>query len=198
MIAVSRAFSTLAERPRRSILFVAVTEEEAGLIGSDYFARNPTVPADAMVANVNIDILPVLYDFADVVALGSEHSTMAASVQQAASRLDVKVVPDPMPDEGFFVRSDQYSFVKQGIPAIYTFEGLRAVDPSVNAKALMTGWIANRYHRASDDASQPLDITAAAKGARLQFLIGHAVATDATRPQWNDGDFFGDKFGRPR
>lgn len=195
MLAVARAFTRLADKPRRSVLFVAVTAEEARLVGSDYFAQHPPVPVDAIAANVNIDILPLLYDFSDVVALGTEHSSLIKPVQMAAARLGLTVVPDYMPDEGFFVRSDQYSFVEQGIPAVYTYEGRRAVEPGVDAQARMSEWIATRYHRPSDDLRQPLNFVAAVKGARLQFLIGHAIASDAQRPRWNDGDFFGRLFG---
>ena len=196
MLAVAKAFATLQQRPRRSILFLAVTAEELGLIGSDYFARNPTIPANAIVANINIDGAPVLYDFSDVIALGAEHSSIASSVQRATRQLGVEVTPDPFPDQIFFVRSDQYSFVKQGVPAVFVTEGLKAVDPNINGRKVFDDWLATRYHQPSDDLSQPLNFAAAAKGAKLQFLIGHLLATDRDRPRWNEGDFFGGRFGR--
>jgi hypothetical protein len=198
MLAVAKAFATLPQRPTRSVLFLAVTAEEWGLIGSDYFARNPTVPASAMVANVNMDGVPVLYDFLDVVALGSEHSTVASAVQRATRQLGLEVSPDPFPEQIFFVRSDQYSFVKQGVPAVALVWGLKAVDPNVNARKLLDDWMATRYHRPNDDLSQPLNFAAAAKAAKANFLIGHFLASDRDRPRWNAGDFFGGRFGRQR
>ena len=198
MLGVAKAFSTLTPRPLRSVLFLAVTAEEVGLIGSDYFARNPTVPTGAIVANVNIDGLPVLYDFRDVVAFGSEHSSVASAVQAASRRLGVEVSPDPLPEQIFFVRSDQYSFVKQGVPAVFATEGLKAVDPAVDARQLFDQWVATRYHRPSDDLKQPLNFEAGVKGAKLQFLIGHHLASDRERPRWNPGDFFGERFGKRR
>jgi hypothetical protein len=198
MLAVANAFSSLRDRPRRSVMFVAVTGEEMGLVGSDYFARTPTVPADAMVANVNLDGLPLLYDFADIIAYGSEHSTIAEPVRRAAERLDLELTPDPFPEQVFFVRSDHYSFVKQGVPAVFATEGMKAIDPAVNGRASFDGWMATRYHRPNDDLQQPLNFTAAAKGAQFQFLIGYHIATDAAVPRWNEGDFFGQRFGRRR
>jgi Zn-dependent M28 family amino/carboxypeptidase len=180
------------------VLFVAVTAEEVGLIGSDYFARNPTVPRDAMVANVNMDGLPLLYDFADVIAYGFEHSTIAAPVRRAAERLHLEITPDPFPEQVFFVRSDHYSFVKQGVPAIFATEGMKAADPAVDGRALFDAWMATHYHRPNDDLQQPLNFTAATKGAKFQFLIGYNIASDADVPRWNQGDFFGDRFGQRR
>ncbi len=198
MLAVAKAFSTMPQRPLRSVLFLAVTAEEVGLIGSDYFARNPTVPAGAIVANVNLDGMPLLFDFRDIVALGSEHSSVASAVQAAARRLGVEISPDPFPEQLFFVRSDQYSFVKQGVPAVFAVEGTKAVDPALDGRKLFDQWIATRYHRPNDDLGQPLNFEAGAKGAKLQFLIGHFLASARERPRWNAGDFFGERFGRKR
>lgn len=198
MLAVAKAFSALPERPLRSVLFLAVTAEEMGLIGSDYFARNPTVPAGAIVANVNIDGLSLLYDFRDLVALGTEHSTLSEPVSRAARRLGLEITPDPFPEQLFFIRSDQYSFVRQGIPAVFVSEGIKAVDATLDVKALFERWIATRYHRPSDDLGQPLDFNVGAKGARFQFLLGYFVASDRDRPRWRPGDFFGERFGRKK
>jgi Zn-dependent M28 family amino/carboxypeptidase len=196
MLAVAKAFSTLQQRPTRSVLFLAVTAEESGLIGSDYFARNPTVPANAIVANVNMDGLPLLYDFRDVISFGSEHSSVASAVQRATRRLGLELTPDPYPEQMFFVRSDQYSFVKQGVPAVFAGEGLKTVDPAQDGRKIFDAWMASKYHQPGDDLNQPLNFAAAVKGARLQFLIGYFLASDQERARWNSGDFFGTRFGR--
>jgi len=196
MLGAAKAFSTLQQRPNRSVLFLGVTAEEYGLIGSDYFARNPTVPANGIVANVNIDGLPMLYDFRDIVSFGGEHSTVASAVQRATRRMGLELTPDPLPEQMFFVRSDQYSFVRQGVPAVFTAEGLKTVDAAVDGKKILDEWLATRYHQPSDDLNQPINFAAAAKGAQLQFLIGHFLASDPEAPRWNPGDFFGKRFGK--
>lgn len=195
LIEVARAFTRLARPPRRSILFVAVTGEEAGLIGSDYYAHNPTVDRQKLVANINMDGISLLYDFKDVVALGEEHSSLGKLVRRAAARLDLEVTPDPTPEEVFFIRSDQYSFVRQGVPSIFVSEGFKARKPGVDGKKMTLDWEAKLYHTPKDDMSQPLDFGAAVRCTRLQFLIGYLTAQDDQRPAWNPGDFFGKVFG---
>jgi Zn-dependent M28 family amino/carboxypeptidase len=198
VLAAARAFTALPSRPARSVIFLAVTAEEEGLLGSDYFVRNPTVPGDAIVANINIDGLPLFYDFRDVVALGVEHSTLKAAADRAARALKLQVTPDPYPEQVFFIRSDQYSFIKRGVPAIFPMEGPKAANPGIDGAKTFTQWIATRYHKPSDDARQPLDFEAGVKGAKYSFLLGYFIATDPARPVWNRGDFFGDLFGSAR
>lgn len=198
LIEVARAFTRLPRAPRRSMLFVAVTGEEAGLIGSDYYAHNPTVPKQNLAANINMDGISLFYDFKDVVVLGEEHSTLGKMARAAAARMDLEVSPDPMPEEVFFIRSDQYSFVRQGIPAVMASEGFKARDPQIDGKKVTLNWEATRYHMPNDDMSQPLDFAAAARDTRLQFLIGYLTAQADERPAWNPGDFFGRIFGEEK
>ncbi len=197
LMEVARAFSDLSEPPLRSMVFVAATGEESGLVGAEYFAHNPTVPADQIVANINIDEVAIWYDPLDVVAYGSEHSTIGHAVKSAGSRLGIEISPDPMPEECFFIRSDQYAFVRQGIPAVWVATGTETGDPELDGAAIMKNWMQTRYHTPKDDFEQPIDFNAAAKHAQLYFLIGHEVASDEERPAWNTGDFFGEKFARP-
>ena len=196
LMEVAGAFSDLPEPPPRTMVFVAVTGEEFGLVGAEFFAHHPTVPADQIVANINIDEVAIWYDLRDVVAYGSEHSTIAEAVKSAASRLGVAISPDPMPEECFFIRSDQYAFVCQGIPAVWAATGTMTGDPELDGAAIMTEWLQTRYHSPKDDIDQPIDFKAAAKHAQLYFLIGHEVASNPERPAWNSGDFFGEKFGQ--
>jgi Zn-dependent M28 family amino/carboxypeptidase len=195
LIEIARGFTRLPQPPRRSILFVAVTGEEAGLIGSDYYAHNPTVAHENLVANINLDGVSLFYDFKDIVALGEEHSSLGKVVREAASRMDLEVSPDPMPEEVFFIRSDQYSFVRQGIPAVMVSEGFKARDPRIDGRKVSLDWEAKLYHTPKDDMSQPLDFGAAVRCIRLQFLIGYLTAQNNNRPAWNPGDFFGKTFG---
>ena len=196
MIEIARAFVALPEPPRRSIVFVAVAAEESGLLGSDYFAQHPTVPAEGIVANVNLDGGIILFDPSDVVVHGAPHSTMGEVARASAERLGLTISPDPVPAQSFFIRSDQYSFVKQGVPAVFVFQGLQSADPAVDGAAVLRGYQANHYHKPSDDLSQQISFSGAAVGARLNFLIGYSVAQADERPRWLPGDFFGKAFGK--
>ena len=189
LLEVARAFTTLRQAPRRSVLFLAVTAEEEGLLGSDYFAENPTVPLERIVANVNIDGLALLYPYREMVALGAEHTTLDSTVARVARRMGVTVGPDPFPQEVFFVRSDQYSFVRRGVPSLFPFMGLRS-DSGVDAAARFKEWLATRYHLPQDDADQPMDLESGARNAQLEFLVGLEVANANERPAWKKGDFF--------
>jgi hypothetical protein len=193
MLEAARAFTNLPNPPRRSVLFVAVTAEEEGLLGSDYFANFPTVPAAAIVANVNLDGGLILYP-GDAVVHGVDHSTLNVPAAAAAQRLNIQLSPDPAPEENFFVRSDQYSFVKKGIPAVFVFPGMKSSNPAIDGKARFTEYLTSRYHTPQDDMSQSFDFEAGALGARFNFLIGYEVAEQDERPQWNAGDFFGKTF----
>ena len=190
LLEIARAFASMPTAPRRSLLFLAVTGEEEGLLGSDYYAHYPTLPMSSIVANVNMDEISVLYDFRDIVALGGEHSSLGAIVEDVAHHMGLEISPDPTPEEVSFIRSDQYSFVKQGVPAIYVGEGQKTVDPKINGANLADTWEATRYHTPSDDMNQPLDFTAAAKCTRVNLAIGYEVAQANDRPHWNAGDFF--------
>lgn len=182
------ARSLTLSRPRRSLLFVAVTGEEEGLLGSDFYTHHPTVPA--VIADLNMDEIPMLYDFKDIVAYGAEHSSIGKMVDAAAYRFSVEVSPDPAPEEVDFIRSDQYSFVKRGTPSVAIAGGYKAVDPALDGKKLSETWESTRYHQPSDDMNQPLDFKAAAKYAKLVLVVGYAIAQDNNRPHWNKGDFF--------
>lgn len=196
LIETARAFSKMNPRPRRSILFVAVTAEEAGLLGSDYFAHFPTVPKNAIAANINVDEDLMLWPLTDIVAFGAEHSSLAGVIKIAAERMHLTESSDPLPQQVIFIRSDQYSFVKQGIPAVMPSPGFKSSDAKLNPPAIMEKWEETRYHQPQDDMDQPgLDFDAAAKFARFAFLCGYLVSEDAHRPTWNKGDFFGDLYG---
>jgi hypothetical protein len=196
LLEVARAFSGMKTRPRRSILFLSVTGEEAGLLGSDYFAHYPTVNKSSVVANVNMDEDQMLWPLRDIVAFGAEHSSLDAVVQKAAARLGLSESPDPMPEEVVFIRSDQYSFVKQGVPAIFPVAGLKSDDPKIKPAEISKNWEETRYHQPQDDMDQPgLDFDAAAKYARFVFLCGWLITEDSQRPTWNKGDFFGEHYG---
>jgi hypothetical protein len=196
MLVIAKAYKSIPHPAARSILFLAVTGEEKGLLGSDYFAHFPTVPIHSIVADINMDGASVFYTFKDIVALGAPDSSLDAVVHRDAALLDLKVSPDPEPEQNYFVRADQYSFVRQGVPSVFITEGEEARDPTFNAKKFNDDWIATRYHSPSDDMNQPLDFDAAVEFMQVDFLVGYDIAQDPQRPTWKSGDFFGETFGR--
>lgn len=192
MLETARLF---AERqpPRRSVLFLAVTAEEKGLVGSEYFAHNPTVPIESLVGVINLDMPLLLYDFADVIAFGASHSTLGGVVDAAAREAGVALAPDPFPEQNVFTRSDHYRFVQRGIPSIFLVTGMTARDGS-DTQPLFEGFLAEHYHRPSDDLDQPIRYDAAARFTRINARIGERVANETERPRWHEGDFFGETF----
>lgn len=196
MLEIARSFAQTAERPKRSILFLAVTAEEKGLLGATHFARFPTVPVDSLVANINLDMPLLLMPQKDVVVNGIEHSTLRAAAERATRELGVAITLDPFPEANVFISSDQYAFVRQGVPALYLNAGIVGTDANVDGKALADGFISKHYHRPSDDVTQPIHYPSAARLAVLSRRMGLVIANDAERPRWNEGDFFGSKFGK--
>jgi hypothetical protein len=196
LLVIAQAFKSLPHPPARSIMFLAVTAEEKGLLGSDYFAHFPTVPIQSIVADLNMDGASVFYTFNDIVPLGATDSTLDTVVRRDAARLGLKVSADPEPEQNDFIRADQYSFVRQGVPSVFISEGEQAKDPKFNAKKFNEQWTATRYHAPSDDMNQPMDFDASVEFMRVNFLIGYDVAQDPQRPMWKPGDFFGESFGR--
>lgn len=192
---VARLFTTLPKAPRRSILFTIVTGEEMGLLGSDYFASNPTVPKESIVANTTLDMPFFFHPLLDIVPYGAEHSSLSKPVKAAADYLGVQIAKDPIPEQVVFMRSDHFSFVRQGIPALFIKSGSTTGDDRDGTK-LNLDWRATVYHTPQDDMNQPFDWSAAARHAQLQFLVGYLTAQADERPTWNKGDFFGGKFGR--
>ena len=195
MLEAAHSFVHSGQPPRRSVLFIANTAEERGLLGADYYARHPTVPIDKIVGGVDLDMPVPLYDFTDVVAFGAHHSTVARTVEQAARSMGMTVSPDPMPEESIFVRSDHYQFVKQGVPAILLFTGY-----ANGGKPHWDHFFKNVYHTPKDDLRQKILWPALAKYGKLNYRISRALADADARPLWYKGDYFGDAFapGQPR
>jgi hypothetical protein len=195
MLEAARAFAESGERPRRSILFIANTAEEKGLLGASYFAANPTVPIERIAGAVDLDMPLLLYRFTDVIAFGAGHSTVAEAVRRAAEGMGVALSPDPMPEQNIFVRSDHYEFVRQGVPAIMLATGY------ANGGEEKWGWyFANAYHKVTDEITLPIDWTAGARYAELNYRISRELADADQRPLWYRGDYFGNLFapGKPR
>lgn len=186
MIEVAKRMIAAGDKPKRSILFLAVTAEEKGLVGADYYARHPTIPRDRIVANVNLDMPVLTYRFEDVVAFGADRSALGPIVRSAAEPLGIALSPDPSPDQAIFTRSDHYRFVQQGVPSVFLVTGDKGAGASANGDFLKT-----HYHKPSDEVSLPIDWAAGVKFIDLNLAITRALADVSERPRWNKGDFFG-------
>ncbi|MEP7118796.1 MAG: M28 family metallopeptidase [Acidobacteriota bacterium] len=195
VLEVARAYAALPTRPRRSVLFLFVTAEERGLLGSDYFARHPTVAKDSIVADLALDMPFLFHPLLDIVPYGAQHSTLVTPVTKAAERLNIAIGTDPIPEQVLFIRSDHFSFVRQGVPSLFLKSGFKTGDPAKDGAAINAGYRRDVYHKPNDDMSQPFDFEAGANHARLNFLTGWLVAQETARPAWNAGDFFGTLFG---
>ena len=190
VLAIAGIYKDVKQKPKRSILTVLLTGEELGDLGSGYFAARPTVPVKDIVADVNTDMPTIIAPLLSVTALGAEHSSLAKQVDEAAGYLNLGVEPDPEPKQVRFVRSDQYSFVVNGIPALHIKYGSKTADGKNNLNEFVAKWRAKYYHKPQDDINGIFDFAAGKKYAQLNFLIGYLVAQDDTRPTWNAGDIF--------
>jgi len=190
MLEVARAMASAPNRPRRSILFAAVTAEEKGLLGAQYLAKNPVVGNGKVVGVVNLDMPILLYDFKDVIAFGANHSTLGPIVARAGQRMGVALSPDPLPQEGLFTRSDHYRFVQEGIPSVFLMTGFAG-----EGGQRFRDFLATHYHKPSDQLDLPFDWQAGAKFARINYLIAREIADAAEAPRWNSDSFFGQLVG---
>ncbi len=178
------------DTPRRTILFTVVTAEEKGLLGAQYFAQNPTIDRDRIVANVNLDMPVLTYDFTDVVAFGGERSTMKSAIEGAISEFGVTLGEDPFPSQGLFTRSDHYRFVEIGVPSVFLATGFEN-----GGEAAWGNHFANNYHKPSDELDNGLLFNVADKFASINAKIAVTLANQDVRPMWKKDDFFALKFG---
>ncbi|HTU12700.1 MAG TPA: M28 family metallopeptidase [Allosphingosinicella sp.] len=190
LIETARVFSRPGNRPRRPILIAAVTAEEKGLLGAEFLAHHPVTGNGRVVSVVNLDMPILTYDFQDVIAFGAEHSTMGPITARAAAQMGVRLAPDPLPEEGLFVRSDHYGFVRVGVPSVFLMTGF-----SGDGEREFRGFLTTRYHTPADDLNQSINWQAGAKFARLNYLIAREIANGPEVPRWYRGSFFGEMFG---
>jgi len=173
-------------RPKRSILFVAVGGEEKGLLGSRFFAAHPTRHVGALVADINMDMFLPLFPLKKLVAFGADESSLGADAKAVAEHERIAIVPDPAPDHLIFVRSDQYSFIRRGVPALM----LEFAADSHDEEALQRTWFTQRYHAQADNLDQPVDLAAVEAFDRYLVALIDRVADAGAAPQWRDTSFF--------
>jgi Zn-dependent M28 family amino/carboxypeptidase len=194
LLAIARALTALPHPPRRSVILLATTGEELGLLGAEGFVAHPTWPIENIVANINIDQTGMMWPIADVVADGAERSTLAGPAGRAAAALGLGVSPDPVPEQGFFLRSDQAPFARAGVPSLIFRPGFRdRSGGSDRNRALFTKWRGTAYHAPLDKIDQrdpAIDFESGITMARVVYLTALDIANADERPRWNPGDVF--------
>jgi Zn-dependent M28 family amino/carboxypeptidase len=184
LIEVARALS--GKKLKRSVIFAAVTGEEGGLLGSKYFAYRPPVQG-RIVAGLNTDMFLPIIPLRAVTVLGLDESTLGRDFRAAAQALGIPAEPDPQPQRNGFIRSDQYSFIRRGIPSLaFRFHAY----PGTPEAQVMAGWLKQRYHAPSDDLSQPVNLEGAAKFTEIMAAFLERIANNPQAPSWNEKSFF--------
>jgi len=174
-------------KTKRSVLFVVVTGEEKGLLGSRYYSLNPTVPVKSIVADINTDMFLPLYPMKILTVYGLDESSVGDDARAVAQEMGIKTQPDPEPVRNVFIRSDQYSFVRQGIPSVMVDIGNEKGSPEA---AIEKKWLTDRYHAPSDDLNQPVDKQAAATFNLLVEALIERIANADAKPTWKANSFF--------
>ncbi len=187
VLEIARIMKESGDKLKRSVIFLAVTAEEKGELGSRYFAAHPTVPAKQIVADINLDMFLPLHALKVIEVQGLAESTLGNTVRAAAKDAGVEVQADKEPEQNRFIRSDQYSFIRNGVPALAFKFGYEFGSPE---EKIHKDWLKDRYHKPSDDLAQPVDKTAAAQFDRIILSLLERVANDAERPRWNSDSFF--------
>ena len=191
LLELAEAFSSMETAPARSIVFMATTAEEQGLLGSAYYAANPIYPPERTVAAINMDGANIWGPMRDVTVIGHGFSELDDYVEEAA-RLQQRVVrPDPEPEKGYYFRSDHFTLAKRGIPALYTDAGIDHLEHGEEwSRAQRDAYTAERYHKPSDEFDPAWDLSGAVDDAQLLFRIGFRLANEATFPNWREGSEF--------
>jgi Zn-dependent M28 family amino/carboxypeptidase len=184
---VAASLKKSPEKLKRSLLFVFVTAEEKGLLGSKYFAAHPTVDPKSMVADINVDMFLPIVPLKVLTVFGLAESDLGDAAREVAQKYGVSVQPDPEPQRNIFIRSDQYNFIRHGIPALAMGVG---VTPGSPDEKIFKDWLTQRYHAPSDDLNQPVDLTSAALYEDVIRGLLISVAQNPQPPQWKPDSFF--------
>ncbi|MEO1040563.1 MAG: M28 family peptidase [Pseudomonadota bacterium] len=189
MIETARAMAA-GPAPRRPVVFVALAAEEQGLLGSAHLAFSPTASTAGAVANINLDMPVILYEFDDLLGFGSEHSNLGPIAEAAVARAGARLSPDPIPEQALFTRSDHYSFVRAGVPALFLMTGFSSPDEADDEGQGFLRFLGGNYHTPTDDFTQTIRFDQGAKFARINLEIIDAIANAEETPSWNEDSFF--------
>ena len=188
LIQIARDFRESGTKPKRSVMFLAVCGEEEGELGSWYFANHPSVPAKNIIADINMDMFMPLFPLKYLQVQGLDESTLGDDIRAVGKADGIDVIEDEQPQANRFIRSDQYSFIKRGVPALAFKFGYVKGSPQ---EKIFNDWVHTRYHAPSDDIDQkPVNQEAAGKFAHVLFLLADRVADESARPTWEPTSFF--------
>ncbi len=191
LLELAESYTRLEERPSRSVLFLAVTAEEFGLLGSAYYATHPVYPRNKTVAAINMDGLNIYGPMNDITVIGHGNSELDEYLEAAARDENRVVRGDPEPEKGFYYRSDHFSFAKEGIPALYTDNGIDHVEHGEEwTMARRDEYTAQRYHKPSDEFDPNWDLSGAVDDLRILFVVGYRIAASDDFPNWREGTEF--------
>lgn len=191
LLSIAAAYASLKEPPKRSILFALVAAEEQGLLGSKYFAENPTIAPGAMAAVINIDGIPFLGKTLDVNVIGGGKSDLDAVLERVTKWQKRVLTQDHFPDRGYYYRSDQFSLAKIGVPAVYLHSGMEIVGkPEGWGKQQLEEWVEKHYHQPSDEYRADWDLSGAVEDGQLLYYVGRIISEAPNMPQWKPGDEF--------
>ena len=191
LLEIAKAFTQVQPAPRRSILFLMVTAEEQGLLGSQYYSVTPVYPLEKTAANINLDGINQWGRTKDITVIGMGASDLDDYLRDAASEQGRALRPDPEPEKGFYYRSDHFNFAKEGVPALYTDTGIEFVgkDPDYGQKK-RDEYTAKDYHAPSDEIKPEWDLSGALEDAQLMLAVGYRVANADKLPEWKPGNEF--------
>jgi Zn-dependent M28 family amino/carboxypeptidase len=191
ILAIARGFRDMLPGASRSVMFIAVTAEESGLLGSEYYAEHPLVPLEKTAAVINLDALMPLGRARDIEVVGYGASDLEDLLAQAAKAQKRTLTPDQRPEAGYFYRSDHFNFAKAGVPALYVKSGMLLRDkPEGTGKAMLDAFAAQRYHKPGDEYSEDWDVSGSIEDLRLLFEVGARVANSESWPEWREGNEF--------
>jgi Zn-dependent M28 family amino/carboxypeptidase len=191
LLEIARAFTKLLSPPKRSILFLSVTAEEQGLLGSQYYAVTPLYPLAKTVANINMDGLNVNGRTKDLTLVGYGASDLDDYARDAAGEQGRVIRPDPEPEKGFYYRSDHFNFAKQGVPALDPDDGVEYVGkPAEFGEKVRTEYTEHNYHKPSDIVRPDWDLSGAREDLKVFFAVGYRVAEADRMPEWKPGNEF--------
>lgn len=191
LLAAAEAFGSAPEPPQRSVVFLSLSAEESGLLGSTHYTRFPHIAMDRTIANINLDGGNVYGETRDIVGLGAEKSELGDLFGAAAALENLSVVPDPNPEQGFFFRSDQLPFAREGVPAVFLNPGTDYIgQPADYAEEVFADYNAERYHRQGDEFDETWPMGGLQQQARVAVRLGYDLAYSDRRPAWNPGEAF--------
>ena len=191
MLEIARAYKALPTAPKRTVVFLSVTAEEQGLLGSEYYARFPLYPLERPLANINVDGMNMWGRTSDVTVIGMGASDLDDYLTTAAKEQNRMLMPDPESEKGFYYRSDHFNFAKVGVPALYVDDGTAFIDkPAGYGKQKREDFTRLDYHKPSDNVKADWDLSGLAEDGKLLFAVGYRISMAPTYPEWKAGNEF--------